>query len=260
MLSRDKLAKLEWFEKVARNAVATEWNRANNGTVSRGGTPEQLQAGMAQANMRGRYAHDVSIGGAEAGVDRMIGDANAPQYSPQVQSPMQERLQAYKANKAQLGLQGRNPAPEIMANQQGRGALLRGQQAPQQAPAPNPSGDFAQKLYKPDSGVSRGEGTTELLHQKQVMTDTARSMSPEARNMVPAMYGSEAHQTPGGLRHTSRHEYIPNIVEHPDPMGAAAQAHKQVLGPMARKGLIMQDVAVPLPDPRLPAYDVNPGN
>lgn len=74
--------------------------------------------------------------------------------------------------------------------------------------AANDSGYLARKLYKPDSDITRGEHTNQMLHQKQQITNEARALSPEAKSIVPDMYGHKTTGTGGLQRTTSDHEYV----------------------------------------------------
>lgn len=74
--------------------------------------------------------------------------------------------------------------------------------------AVNDSGYLARKMYKPDSDITRGEHTNQMLHQKQQITNEARAMSPEAKSIVPDMYGHKTMGTGGLQRTTSDHEYV----------------------------------------------------
>jgi hypothetical protein len=111
----------------------------------------------------------------------------------------------------------------------------------------NEGGLLARKLYKPDSLVSQGEFTPQLLKQKQTAVDTARALSPEAKAMVPAMYG---HETSGAgtptQRTTSFHEYVPGMHDLRDlprdqRSAALTGVKSNVLDPMANKGMTMGD-------------------
>lgn len=119
----------------------------------------------------------------------------------------------------------------------------------------NQGGLLARKLYKPDSLVSQAEFTPQLLQQKQTMTDTARALSPEAKAMVPAMYGHDTMNAgTSGQRTTSFHEYVPGLsdlrgkkVDGQYSRPAADRAadltgvQQHVLDPMAAKGMTMAD-------------------
>lgn len=108
------------------------------------------------------------------------------------------------------------------------------------------SGYVAKKLYKPDSFVSRGEQTSELLRQKQHYTDTARALSPEARKIVPAMYGHQEIQGPQGqLRHVSEHEYVPGVQSlkaSPTRIEDVAHVEQHFTKPMKAKDMRVGDV------------------
>jgi intein/homing endonuclease len=111
-----------------------------------------------------------------------------------------------------------------------------------QTGAINESGVFARKLYKPDSRSSRGDYTPGLLEQKQQFTNEARALSPEAKQMVPDMYGYKTRGFGGMQRTTSDHEYIPGLREMPASEAAIANRVKHnVVDPMAAKGLNMVD-------------------
>lgn len=228
------------------------------------GTPEQ-QAEIARASgqlgLKPRYVGDISEGGLEAGVDKMIGAAPG---GPQATMPtVQERLQGYKAQKAGLGLEGRSPSPGVIQSPQGRGIL--GVQAPASAPAAvpgaNESGVLVRKLYKPDSPLHRGEFTPQVLQQKQEFTDRARALSPEARSMVPAMYGHQvlnADKGPELQRAVSFHEHVPQMTDvhgmNPQQVAAMKEhAQRTLLKPMEQQGMHMRDLISR-------KGDVNPGN
>lgn len=243
---------LDELEKIAVTRSVQEWRKAQ-GAGDIAGADAIAQA-HGQLGAKPRYLEDISLGGAEAGVDKMMGSAGAqPGAAPNVQ----QRLQQYQQNKSELGVAGRTPTPSVQASPEGRGALLRGTQGPAAAAAPNESGYIARKLYKPDSAISRGEFTPQLLEQKQKLTDSARALSPEAKAMVPAMYG---HQTMGAgptQRTTSMHEFVPGISdlrghntgteEAPNwsrSEGAAtdrAALQQHVLNPMSARGQTMAD-------------------
>lgn len=230
----------------------------------RAGTPEQ-QAEIARASgqlgLRPRHVGDISEGGLEAGVDKMIGAA--PGGQPASLPSLQERLESYKGQKASLGLEGRAPAPSVMQSPAGRGVL--GVQAPASAPAAvpgaNESGVLVRKLYKPDSPLHRAEFTPQVLQQKQEFTDAARALSPEAKAMVPAMYGHQvlhADKGPELQRAVSFHEHIPQMtgIESMNPGQIdALKAHtqKHLLDPMAAQGKRVGDLITR-------KGEVNPGN
>lgn len=79
--------------------------------------------------------------------------------------------------------------------------------------AVNESGYVARKLYKPDSDITRGEHTNQMLHQKQQLTDEARALSPQAKSMVPDMYGHKTMGSGGLQRTISDHEYVPGLTD-----------------------------------------------
>ena len=122
----------------------------------------------------------------------------------------------------------------------------------------NESGYVARKLYKPDSDISRGEYTNQLMHQKQQFSDQARSISPEAKAMVPDMYGHRSTGTGGLQRTVSDHEFVHGVsdirgtkVHGPNgPMWSRSPTDRAkdlrsiestVLNPMAAKGTHMVD-------------------
>ena len=243
---------LDELTKIAATRSVKEWRAAN--AAGDQGTADAIAAGHAQLGAKPRYLEDISLGGAEAGVDKMMGSAGAPAAAG---PNLQQRLQQYKANKAQLGVEGRSPTQSVKSSPEGRAALLRGTQGPAAAAAPNESGYIARKLYKPDSDISRGEFTPQLLAQKQRITDEARALSPEAKSMVPAMYG---HQTMGSgplQRSTSMHEFVPglsdmrgkNVGTADKPVfsdmsqarGRLTNVQEKVLNPMSQRGLTMAD-------------------
>lgn len=241
------------LEKVAVTRSVQEWRAAQQaGNQNRA---DAIARASGQLGLKPRYLEDVSLGGAEAGVDKMMGSAAAqPAASPN----FQQRLEQYKANKAQLGVDGRAPTQSVKASPEGRAALLRGTQAPAQAAAPNESGYLARKLYKPDSDISRGEFTPQLLAQKQQITDQARALSPEAKNLVPAMYGHQTMGTGPLQRSTSFHEYVPGVSDlrgknigaaggrevwsnMPGARSQLANIQQTVLNPMHARGMTMAD-------------------
>jgi hypothetical protein len=126
----------------------------------------------------------------------------------------------------------------------------------------NEGGYLARKLYKPDSSITRGEFTPQLLAEKQKLTDTARSLSPEAKQMVPGMYGHKSYGQGGLQRSVSYHEYVPGVSDlrgqkaevngrsvYSNPrdqyMGQVEKVKQTVLDPMAAKGMAMGDVSRP---------------
>lgn len=227
------------LEKLSKGRSIAEWR----GLQSRGDVEgaNALAQQYGQLGTAPRYLKDVSIGGAEAGVDLMMGRAG-PRAAPD--PDFQQRLQQYKANKAALGVPGRTPDASVLQNPEGRRILTRGT-TPTVAPPPNESGYMARKLYKSDSPVSRGEATTQLLDQKERATNISRQISPEAHSMVPAMYGYEAHQTPGGLRHTSQHEYVPGVGSADLTQPDRQVVHQKLLAPAAKRGVRLTDTVRP---------------
>lgn len=106
-------------------------------------------------------------------------------------------------------------------------------------------GVFARKYYKPDSIVTRGSDTSVLLAEKKIMTDHARSLSPEAREMTPAFHNfQELHSGTPNLRHISDHEYVPDMkpLTHATAPAATAALQSKVVQPLQAKGMDMGDV------------------
>lgn len=145
------------FEKIAITRSVKEWRAADASGDQ--GTAGSIARASGQLGLKPRYLQDISTGGAEAGVDKMMGHVQNPNTG-----------------------------------------------------ASNESGVLARKMYKPDSVITRGEFTPQLLQQKQDLTDKARAMSPEAKAMVPDMYGHTTMNagTPT-QRTTSFHEFVPGI-------------------------------------------------
>lgn len=249
---------LDELEKIAITRSVQEWRSAAG--AGNQGQADQIARASGQLGLKPRYLENISEGGMEAGVDKMMGRAGFNQQ-PATPPALQQRLDTFKANKAQVA---QMPAASATSkavqvgpqSPQARNALLQGTQAPRQATGPNQSGYIAQKVYKPDSPVAVGGGMTELLQTKQHMTDTARSISPEAKSMVPAMYGHKTIEGGGQIRHVSQHEFVPGLQSlHQDP-NASSHVHdmqRQVAGPMAAKGMPMRDI------PRLHAEDGHVG-
>lgn len=181
--------------KEAATRAVREW-RAAAGAGDQAGA-DQIAAASGQLGLKPRFLENISGGGMEAGVDKMMGSA-APTAG---------------------------------------------------APAPNEGGYLARKLYKPDSPIATGKDTTNLLALKQQYTDTARSLSPQARQMVPAMYGFKELQGPAGqIRHISDHEYVPNLKgleQSASPIAHAQRVQDVVAKPMAARGMPMGDIARP---------------
>lgn len=158
----------------------------------------------------------------------------------------------------QLGLKPRQLKDVSIGGGEAGVDLMMGRKAVPSTGEVNQSGYIARKLYKPDSVISRGEFTPQLLEQKQQMTDTARSLSPEAKQMVPAMYGHET-MGQGPLQRTvSYHEYVPGISDlrgqksevngrdvYSNPrgeyMGAVNKVNETVINPMEARGQRMMD-------------------
>lgn len=144
----------------------------------------------------------------------------------------------------QLGLK-----PRFLENLSGGGqeAAVDLRMGRAMGPEANPSGYVAAKLYKPDSLITQGNRTTALLNQKKEYTDAARSLSPESRSMVPAMYGHRTLQGPAGMiRHVSEHEYVPHatdMLSSPRPVDALKQVQRHVAEPMAARGMPLGDIA-----------------
>lgn len=252
--SRMYSAMREELAKLAVGRSVQEWRKMMAGGDVAGA--DELARQYASAGNAPRYLQDVSIGGGEAGVDRLMGRAGA---APVATDPnLQQRFQQYQANKAALGLQGKSPGPSVLQSPEGRAILTRGGAPTAPAAPPNESGYIARKLYKPDAAVSRGEYTSQLLEQKQRTTDIARGLSPEAKQMMPAMYGYEAHQTPGGLRHTSQHEWVTGMKPFESAHDPGVEAvKKQVLDPMQARGMTLGDT---VQDITGKSRWMNPGN
>ena len=246
------------FEKTAITRAAVEAQKA----LAAGNVAGAQQIGQAygKAGLKPRYLKDVSLGGQEAGVDLMMG-SSAPQRAV-AQPAVQQRLQAMKGRKAQLGLAGRSPTPSVMRSAAGRKALLGAPATAAAAPAEAPAGLLARKMYKPDSPISRGEFTTETVRQKKQMTDVARGLSPEAKEMVPRMSGPITTGAGTPLQRTiSYADYVPGIQDvrgkrvaaeakgmqgfsrsRPQIAADTAKIEKSVLNPMEAKGQGMLDV------------------
>lgn len=207
-------------KKAAPRAVK-EWRNAMGSDVP--ARADQIAQGYAKGNLQPRYLKDIHDGGLEAAVDLQIGRAgNIPQRAA---PSFQERLQQFKRDKT-------TPTSKPMSA------------------APNESGYIARKMYKPDSPVSRDAATTKLLDQKQEYTDSARALSPEAKEMVPDMYGHKTLNQPladGSTvqRHTSQHEYVPGAKSlkrsNPEAVGRVADAQMVVTDPMRMRGKELGD-------------------
>jgi hypothetical protein len=249
--------------KTAVTRAVKEWRRASGAGDT--ATADAIAQGYGQLGAKPRYLEDISIGGAEAGVDKMMGDVRHSTGQMPVADPiapqraLDQRLEQMKANKAQLGLEGRLPTPSVKQSPEGRAALLRGTQpgSPVGA-APNESGYIARKMYKPDSFISQGEFTPQHVQQKMEMTQAARALSPEAKAMVPDMYGMQTHHSGPQQRTLSYHEYVPgmkdlrgkNIGTEDKPIFSNQQQaskdlsaiKEKVISPLAAKGMTMGDV------------------
>ena len=188
MMRAHHLSFLDELQKSAKTRSVKEWQAAT--AAGQHGTADQIAQASGQLGLKPRQIADISIGGAEAGVDKMMGHA-------------------------------------------GGGV----------GPAPNESGYIARKLYKPDSEITQAEFTPKLLAEKQHYTDTARAMSPEAKAMVPAMYG---HQTMGAgtelQRTVSHHEFVPGLSDLRGT-GKVQDLKSTVLDPMKARGMQMADTA-----------------
>lgn len=175
-------------QKIAVTRSVKEWRQAaGSGNQA---YADQIAGASGQLGLKPRYVENISGGGMEAGVDKMIGRAMGPEV--------------------------------------------------------NQSGYLAQKVYKPDSPIATGRNMSNLLQTKQDMTNEARSLSPEAKNMVPAMYGHKEIQGPNGsLTHVSQHEYVPgaqSLRRDPNAMEHVQNIEKTVSGPMAARGKAMGDI------------------
>lgn len=246
---------LDELEKIAVTRSVKEW-RGMQSAGNTGGA-DQLAQASGQLGLKPRYLQNISEGGMEAGVDKMMGRAG---FQPPAADPsVQQRLQQFKKNKSQLArasTQHATSAPGSATQQSAQNVverlgsptgLLHGTQAPAAAPAPNASGYLAQKVYKPDSPLTTGQDTSKLLQMKQQYTDKARALSPEAKQMVPAMYGHKEIQGPEGqLRHVSQHEYVPGVSslrKDPNAVANAQRVQDVVAKPMAAKGMPIGDIA-----------------
>lgn len=184
------------LEKLARTRAATEWAAAQ----ARGDTAgaNQIASGYGQLGLRPRYLKDVSQGGAEAGVDLMMG------------------------------------AP-------------KGQQLP--------GGYVARKMYKPDSLIHQGDVTRQVLEQKQRLTDEAKKLAPQ--HVVDMAGFDRVGKGPGAAKYVSYHEYVPkhqDVRQMAEQHGGYTRAavtgpldemERNVLNPMAQRGLKLNDVMGP---------------
>jgi len=187
------------FEKLAKTRAAAEWQAAQARGDS--GMANDIAAGYGKLKLRPRYLKDVSQGGAEAGVDLMMG------------APMGQQL---------------------------------------------PGGYVARKIYKPNSPLHRGEVTRKVLEQKKEMTDAAQKLAPQH---VVGMAGFEqVGKAPGAPRFASYHEYVPKFKDFhqmqerhvglgisPEATGPLDAMEQNLLNPMARRGMQLNDVMGPAP-------------
>lgn len=259
----------DFFEKEAATRAVKEWRKADAAGDS--STADQIAQAYGQAGLKPRYLQDVSLGGAEAGVDRMMGDVrhstgqmpeqpSAPRSALAGRQALAGRLEQMKANKAELGVEGRSPTQSVKSSPEGRAALLRGTQptAPAAGTNPNESGYIARKMYKPDSYISQAEFTPQHVQQKMDMTQAARALSPEAKSMVPDMYGMKTQGAGPTQRTMSYHEYVPgmqdlrgkNIGTADKPIFSNREQGSQdlsaikdkVIAPLRQQGMLMGDV------------------
>lgn len=246
------------LQKIAKTRAVKEWQQAAG--AGNQAYADQIAQSSGQLGLKPRYLENVSEGGMEAAVDKMMGRAGA---LGQAQDPaLSQRLQQFKKNKTQFarastqhatsapGSVPQQAAEKTLGRLGGPTGMLSGTR-PQAStrPAPNESGYIARKVYKPDSPIATGEGMGQLLQTKQQMTNSARSLSPDAKSMVPAMYGHQQIQGPEGqLRHVSEHEYVPGLksMKHystnAGDIEQVANMQRHVAGPMAAKGMAMRDI------------------
>lgn len=173
-------------EKAAATRAVKEW-RANAAAGNVAGA-DQIAQGYNQLGLAPRNLHNISAGGVEGAVDRMMGSATPGQVGP------------------------------------------------------NQSGYLARKIYKPDSPLATGADMTQVLQAKQHAINTARSLGPEAREMVPDMYGHREMRTGNQIRHTSDHEYIPmggKVKESPEMV---QKMQDTVVKPLRDKGIHIGDL------------------
>lgn len=177
------------YEKIALTRSVKEWRGA---VGSNPAYADQIAQSSGQLGLKPRFLENISGGGNEAAVDKMMGSVSPGSAGP------------------------------------------------------NEGGYLARKLYKPDSPVTVGEDTSKLLSMKQQYTDTARSLSPEAKSMVPAMYGHQEIKGPAGqLRHISDHEFVPqmkSLETSADPLAYTQRLQDVVAKPMAARGMPMKDI------------------
>lgn len=141
----------------------------------------------------------------------------------------------------QLGLSPRAVAP--LGGGAEAGAYLNlGRAQGQQA-----GGLHVEKFYNPNSDITQGDYTRQLVEKKKEFTDTARGMSPEAKSMVPDMYGHSSKNQNTPLQRTrSTHEFVggaSNLHDLPaqqhEPL--LDQVERHVISPMKARGMSMGD-------------------
>lgn len=241
---------------------------------------EAIAQAAVQNNNRTRFTRDISIGGAEAGVDQHIGSAHASLSTPAGQriprvpgpsgnKPGQLTLPGTGApappaapaaplmegpEESYRGVSTRTMTPERMdllkrVDQRKAGTLT----AP--APTANPNAGqlaaddprLAVKNYKPDSFITQGAHTPRYLDQKMRMTEAARGLSEDAKQMVPAMYGHATSNVGTPVqRSRSYHEFVPGMREMDDHNAQSTidSANRTVLQPLqTQKKMTMDDVA-----------------
>jgi hypothetical protein len=110
-------------------------------------------------------------------------------------------------------------------------------------------GLHVRKIYKPDSPISQGEETGHLLAEKKRIVDTARGLSPEAKEMVPAFHGVRRHETGGVPGFSSDHEYVHGLrPATKDPVAAVLNAkdlERHVVEPLKARGIHIDDIPLP---------------
>jgi hypothetical protein len=126
------------------------------------------------------------------------------------------------------------------------------------------SGLIARKLYNPESSITRGENTRELIKLKQRVSDAAEKETP---GLFSKMYSGEELQTPRGLRHVSHHEYVPGVTPgHAIPSDREAMKHLRgqldVVG--RRSGTHVADAVIDIHEnmgamARIPMGETSPG-
>lgn len=149
----------------------------------------------------------------------------------------------------QLGLGQREVGP--LGGGAEAGAFLNLGKAQGQTSGPNM---HVEKFYNPESEISRGAETQQLVGMKKQFTDQARSLSPQARSIVPDMYGHQTiNQGTAGSRTRSTHEFVPGASSLLNAQGgtrrdALDQVNEHVLNPMKAKGMAMGDTIREAPD------------